>query len=223
MTQNRIRYAILDYIDSMDEDDWTGESLDSAKKTESLPQEPPQPDVQEDNDSTDSKIYFSYAWGDDKEKGASREDIVNQLYDSLMNSQYNVIRDKMDLGFGGLISKFMADIGAGDLIVVFLSDKYARSPYCMFELLEIARNNKWDKNAFTHRILPIRVEYIKWSDPIILDEYFQYWEDEENKWAKFIQKRIGQVSSEQTNQHQTHQKDSSEFWATIRMVIGYQF
>ena len=101
------------------------------------------------------KIYFSYAWGDEEERGESREKIVDELYQSLKKDGFNVLRDKMDSHYGDMISKFMQEIGESDLIVVFVSDKYARSPYCMNELYEIARNSKFDKQLFAKRVLPV--------------------------------------------------------------------
>ncbi|MFK8102184.1 MAG: TIR domain-containing protein [Saprospiraceae bacterium] len=148
-----------------------------------------------------AKIYFSYAWGDQREAGESREKIVDELYVALKEDGFTIIRDKMDLGYGGLISKFMEEIGEGDLIVVFVSEKYAKSPYCMFELYEIARNNRWDKEAFTKRILPVPVEFIHFGDPDVLDYYFDYWGKQEQKWAAFLQKRIGQISEAQSKKY----------------------
>jgi GTPase SAR1 family protein len=151
-----------------------------------------------------NKIYFSYAWGDTEEDGESREAIVNELYESLSQEGFNVQRDKMNLEYGGLISEFMGQIGAGDLIVVFISDKYIRSPYCMFELYEIARNARWEKTSFASRVLPVAIDRIRFDDPDVLDTYFEYWKAEETKWANFIQKRIGQISAAQSNRyHQT--------------------
>lgn len=168
-----------------------------------LPEAPtPKPKKTEQNNSARfAKIYFSYAWGDQRETGESREKIVDELYAALKKDGFTVIRDKMDLGYGGLISKFMEEIGAGDLIVVFVSDKYAKSPYCMFELYEIARNNRWDKEAFTQRVLPVPVEFIHFGEPDILDSYFEYWEQQEQKWAAFLQKRIGQISEAQSKKY----------------------
>ena len=85
-------------------------------------------------DHTENNIYFSYAWGDKNEISESREELVNKLYDTLIAKNYKVVRDKMDLTYRGLISEFMQEIGRGRLIIVATSDKYLKSPYCMFEL-----------------------------------------------------------------------------------------
>lgn len=141
------------------------------------------------------KIYFSYAWGDQDETGVSRVEPVNKLYDSLVADGFNVLRDSMNIDYGGLISDFMKELGKGDLVVVFVSEKYAKSPYCMFELYEIARNSKWDRATFSSRILIIPVERIRFDDPEVLEDYFDYWERQYNKWKKLMEKRLDQSTS----------------------------
>ena len=95
-------------------------------------------------------IYISYAWGDAQESGASREDIVDRLHAALIADGYTVKRDKMDLAYKGLISTFMENMGRSDCVVVVISDKYLKSPYCMHELLVI-----YQHNDFRDRICPI--------------------------------------------------------------------
>jgi hypothetical protein len=153
-------------------------------------------------DTTGQKIFFSYAWGDDRETGESREKIVNDLYDALIKDNFDVIRDKIDLGYKGFISEFMTKIGKSDKIIVVISEKYVRSPYCMFELCEIARNCKFEKSEFRDKVIPLKIEHIDFSDPLILDEYLGYWEEQQQKWEVLFQKRIGQLSGEQHDRYE---------------------
>ncbi|MCB9307695.1 MAG: TIR domain-containing protein [Lewinellaceae bacterium] len=146
-------------------------------------------------------IFFSYAWGDGEETGESREKVVDDLFGSLLKDDFDVRRDKKDVGYGELISDFMSEIGRGDLIVVFVSDKYVRSPYCMFELYEIARNCKFEKDLFSSRILPVRVESIRFDDPDMLEQYFSYWESEEQKWENLIRKRTKNITPAQSRRY----------------------
>ncbi len=143
------------------------------------------------------EIFFSYAWGDDNEKGESREKLVNELYQSLIEDGCQVIRDKADLGYKGFISDFMGKIGQGKCVVVAISRKYFKSPYCMFELYEIARNSNFDKHQFREKVLPVMVEFIDFTNPVIIDEHFSFWENEYNKWDALVKKRSGQLSVEQ--------------------------
>jgi hypothetical protein len=128
-------------------------------------------------------IYISYAWGDAQERGASREDIVDRLYASLLADGYTVKRDKMDLAYKGLISTFMADIGRGDCVVVIISDKYLKSPYCMHELLEIYRHLQFDE-----RICPIVLSDARLRTLADRLEYVAHWQAESTRLKGLIDK-----------------------------------
>lgn len=110
-------------------------------------------------------VFISYAWG------AEREEIVNQLDQTLQKRGVRIIRDKRDLGYKGSISEFMERIGQGNCVIVVISDKYLRSPNCMFELVEIAEGKQ-----FHDRIFPIVLGDANIYDPIKRIEYVRYWE-----------------------------------------------
>jgi internalin A len=112
-------------------------------------------------------IFISYAWG------GENENIVNQFDDVLQKRGLKVVRDKRNLEYKGSISKFMERIGRGDCIIVVISDKYLKSPNCMFELVEIAGN----KN-FENRIFPIVLadaDIYKFKGQM---QYIKHWEDQ---------------------------------------------
>src|SRR5688500_10049279 len=93
-------------------------------------------------DKPDHEIFFSYAWRDNEEPSEDREKMVGELYNSLEEEGFNVLIDKKNSEYTTYISEFMSAIGQGKLIVVAISQKYLKSPYCMWELYEIARNSK---------------------------------------------------------------------------------
>lgn len=131
------------------------------------------------------EIFLSYAWGDRREAGESREAIVDRLYDALMAQRFTVVRDKKDNGYGKVISDFMRRLGQGKLVVVVISDKYLKSPYCMYELLEI-----YEHGGFSGRIFPIVLpDASLHSFPDRL-EYVRFWKREKGKIEDTI-KEIG--------------------------------
>jgi GTPase SAR1 family protein len=146
--------------------------------------------------ATQPSIFFSYAWGEE------REQVVNDLHQALQEDGFRVVRDKQDLAYGGLISEFMERIGRGDWVVVFISDKYVRSEYCMFELYEIARNSKLEKLEFAGRILPVIVEFIDFKQPKVLDGYFDHWEKKEKEWEELVTKRVKQIGTQHYKQYE---------------------
>jgi len=97
--------------------------------------------------------YVSYAWGDDRTpEGQAREEIVDRLCEVAKAQGHTILRDKEVLSLGDSISGFMRRIGTGDRVFVILSDKYLRSPHCMFELSEVWRTSRQEGKAFLERV-----------------------------------------------------------------------
>jgi hypothetical protein len=116
------------------------------------------------------EIFLSYAWGGESEK------IIDELDNAFKNTGIALIRDKRDLGFTGMITEFMQRIGAGQAVVTVISDDYLRSPYCMFELLEIYRNLNFQK-----RIFPIVLKDADIFNSIPRLQYLKYWQDKKKE------------------------------------------
>jgi hypothetical protein len=116
--------------------------------------------------SENRQVYISYAWGGESER------IVNELDTDLQARGILVVRDKRDLGFKGMIRDFMQQIGRGHAIIVVISDKYLRSPNCMFELVEIAKS----KDLYD-RVFPIVLGDADIYNPVNRIKYIKHWED----------------------------------------------
>ena len=114
----------------------------------------------------EQQLFVSYAW-----KGES-ETLVDKIYETFKNKNITLIRDKQNLGYRGRIKAFMEQIGRGKAVIVVISDKYLKSPNCMFELIQIAKNNE-----FYERIFPIVLEDAHIYDPIDQINYISYWEE----------------------------------------------
>lgn len=121
------------------------------------------------------EVFLSYAWGGESEK------IVNELDGNLQSQGLTLIRDKRDIGFKGLITDFMKKIGTGKAVVIVISDKYLRSPYCMFELMMIYRNHD-----FNERIFPVFLEDAALFDPKARIAYAKYWIEKKSELGKVI-------------------------------------
>jgi hypothetical protein len=159
-----------------------------------------------------SRIYFSYAWQN------STDTIVDKLYNSLKAAGFNVIRDKVNLEYKGLISGFMKDIGKGNIIIVSLSDKYLKSKFCMFELYEIYRNCGMNKEAFVKKIFPIREEDINLSDAAIVQHYIDYWKTEELKLEAIVKDKSHETTSEQFAQYEAVKRIESELGNLLNFI-----
>ncbi|MBD2611264.1 leucine-rich repeat domain-containing protein [Nostoc punctiforme FACHB-252] len=115
----------------------------------------------------EKEIFISYAWGGESEQ------FVNQLDETLQAKGIKIIRDKRNLRYKGLIKAFMERIGRGKCVIAVISDKYLKSPNCMFELVQIAKNGE-----FYHRIFPIVLADAQIYKPIARLKYIKHWEDE---------------------------------------------
>jgi len=146
------------------------------------------------NVGMDKEIYFSYAWAN--EKNPDIEKPVNELYEAL-NKDFDVKRDKMDLGYKGLISEFMEKIGNSRLVVVAISQKYLQSEYCMNELYQIWLSSQGKKKEFVERIFPIWVEDIDLNDFDLLDVIYEHWENLYDKSQQFLSKRARMIGPEE--------------------------
>ena len=126
------------------------------------------------------EIYISYAWGGES------EEFVNNLDRTLQEKGVTIIRDKRDLGYKGLIKDFMERIGRGKSVIAVISDKYFKSRNCMFELVQVAKNEN-----FYDRIFPIVLSDAKIYDPSDRADYVLHWQAESHK----LEAKIKQLSS----------------------------
>lgn len=120
-------------------------------------------------------VFISYAWG------GEREEIVDQMDQTLQGRGVKIIRDKRELGYKGSINTFMERIGRGDCVILVISDKYLRSPNCMYELIEIAENKH-----FQDRVFPIVLNDADIYNPVQRIQYIKHWEKKRAELAEAI-------------------------------------
>jgi hypothetical protein len=120
-----------------------------------------------DQPAVDKEIFISYAWGGESEQ------IVNQIDQAFQNKEITLVRDKRNLRYKGRIQEFMEWLGRGKAVIVVISEKYLKSPNCMFELVQIAKNGQ-----FHDRIFPIVLADAQIYRPVQRIQYVQHWEQE---------------------------------------------
>lgn len=127
--------------------------------------------IKKQDNMLNSEIFISYAWGGKSER------LVDKLDETLQQKGILLIRDKRESGFKDLITEFMKQIGRGKGVVLVISDKYLKSPYCMYELLEIYRNLN-----FKERIFPIVMSDAKGIyEPLPRLSYSNYWKSKKQE------------------------------------------
>lgn len=116
------------------------------------------------------EVYISHAWGGESDK------VMMKIVKRLEKERIQVVYDHKDLKYRGSISNFMNELGKAKAVILIVSNKYLRSEYCMFELLQIYENNH-----FLHRIFPVvldEVQIAKSTDRLDLVKYWEQQQDE---------------------------------------------
>ena len=130
--------------------------------------------------TTAPEVYVSYGWTDESKA------LVDRLEEALKQHGIGLLRDRNEVSYKDSIGDFMRRIGQGRSVVVIISDKYLKSEYCMFELVQITKSE-----GLRERIFPILLsdaKILKISDSI---DYAEYWEKEFLKLDKKIKKLRG--------------------------------
>jgi tetratricopeptide (TPR) repeat protein len=113
-------------------------------------------------------VFISYAWQGESEK------VAREVEARLKEKGLNIIRDQGYLGYKGSIKEFMQKIGKGKYVILVISDRYLKSENCMYELLQIAE----DEKNFKQHIFPLVMQDAKISRAADRLDYVHYWEKE---------------------------------------------
>jgi len=148
--------------------------------------DPPPPLQFGQEHGSEPQYFVSYAWGDESPKGRQSEAIVDQLCEAAEQRGLVILRDKKVLGLGDSISKFMQRLAGGNRVFVVLSDKYLRSPYCMYELLEIWRKCSGEEEKFLDRVRVYIIPDTKIFSVTDRAQYAIYWRQEYEKVDQLI-------------------------------------
>lgn len=130
------------------------------------------------------KVTVSYSWKE--EKSTAHAGRVEAFCEKLREAGAEVVRDVDHLKPGECISQFMNSVGASDLLCIFLTDSYLRSPNCMYELLVA-----WDKSKDRPDELRSRIKV--WQMGVDLYdtagrlEYTRYWKAERDRLKTLIE------------------------------------
>jgi internalin A len=125
-----------------------GEVIESAPPREA-PERDEVPLAFEADPNAKPRYYVSYAWADKANR--NREKRVDATCDEAEKRGTPILRDKIAMKLGDSISEFMAAIGRGDRVFVFLSEKYLESDFCMTELTRLWIDCRTDKDEFIRR------------------------------------------------------------------------
>lgn len=109
-------------------------------------------------------IFLSYC-----QKDSVFADILEKGLKPYVDDKIKISRDVRDVRYHESFKKFMQSIEEHDYVIMIISDNYLKSRNCMFECLEVIKDNKFNEKLI----------YI-----IISDEDQKYYENENNISSK---------------------------------------
>jgi DNA repair photolyase len=141
------------------------------------------------------EVCVSYSW-DVENKGQSKGK-VTEFCNKLEKDGFKVFWDKgQKVEYGEAISEQMRHIGASDFLCVFLSDRYLRSPKCMYELLVAWQRSKDNQEEFRTRVkvwvMPSPTNILSQKKR---DEYAEHWKKSRDKLKDKLDKKQGSETS----------------------------
>lgn len=127
------------------------------------------------SDSEKPSVFISYNWEIDS--------LVDKICDRL-DPFADVKRDKRDIESWGSITQFMKSIRNQDFVVLVISDKYMKSIACLYEVMQLMKDEHWDERVMY--VITDGAQKIYKSEGRM--NYIGYWEEEERKLNSEIDK-----------------------------------
>ncbi|MEH1841994.1 MAG: TIR domain-containing protein [Nostoc sp.] len=118
-------------------------------------------------DSNQKEVFISYTWRDQQSKP-----LVEKIEQAFQAKGIKIIRDTNAIGYKGRFKEFMQRLSRSTCVILVISDQYLKSPNCMFELVQIAKNEE-----FGDRIFPIVLPDAQIYEATDRLKYVEYWEN----------------------------------------------
>lgn len=122
----------------------------------------------EDTSVEKPTVFISYNWGSNE--------IADQIEERLSTTA-TVLRDKTSIAAWGSIVDYMKKIRETDLVVVIVSENYLKSTTCLYEIMQLCKDDNW----ISHSMFIVEESAKEIYKPIGRLKYIKYWEDERNQ------------------------------------------
>ncbi|MEM7481880.1 MAG: leucine-rich repeat domain-containing protein [Acidobacteriota bacterium] len=123
------------------------------------------------------EVFISYAWGDETEASRTREKVVDELCTALASDGFRPVRDRDVIVPGELISHFVDHLTRAELVVAVLSDRYVRSPYCMYEVYKLWQRSQGEAEQMLRYFVPIVLPEVSIGSLEERAPYIRFWRD----------------------------------------------
>jgi hypothetical protein len=107
-------------------------------------------------------IFLSYCW--------SNKEQANEIDTDFAQEGLTLKRDIRDLEYKQSLKEFMKGIRKTDLVIMVISNEYLRSKNCMFEVLEVIKDEE-----YKNRIFPIILPDTEIYDDMKSLQFYEHW------------------------------------------------
>jgi internalin A len=128
-----------------------------------------------------------------------RTKAVDGLCSALEKDGFLPIRDRDQMHNGELISAFIRRLTRADHAVAIISDKYLRSPYCMFEIYNLWQRSLAEGEDMAQRVVPVVLPEVKINGAVERAPYVKHWINQAKTLEKLI-RDLGINASRKTQQ-----------------------
>lgn len=136
------------------------------------------PDYQQ---APSGKTEYFVSYGMNNEEYPHIETDVDRFYEKAKEQNVKVVRDRTDLKLRDNIPKFMERVGAGERVIVFMSEKYLKSESCMYELYEMWRTSEQRGKTFLDRVVVYGIDKTDYRSLESQIKWAEHWENRYNK------------------------------------------
>ncbi len=161
--------------------------------------------IHEENQVNMPTVFVSYNWG--------CSDFVDKI-ESALNGKCDIKRDKNNIGDWKSISEFMKTIRNEDFAVLVISDAYLKSVACLYEVIELIKDYKWDEKAM-YVIMDDAKEIYNGIKRL---NYIRYWNDycnELNDAIKDLPSSATYTQSEELKKAEEIRNNIGEFLSRV--------
>ncbi|MBR1703042.1 MAG: toll/interleukin-1 receptor domain-containing protein [Lachnospiraceae bacterium] len=127
----------------------------------------------EDKSMDKPTVFISYNWGSDE----TADETEKRLSPIAI-----VQRDKSSIAPWGSISAFMKKIRKADLVVLIVSDSYLKSVNCLYEVMQLLKDDNW----INHSMFLVEDSAKEIYKPIGQLNYVKYWINEKENLEKAL-------------------------------------
>lgn len=117
------------------------------------------------SDNPTKKIYISYA------HAGKGKHVTESLDKAFQARNVLILRDEREVGYKESFGEYMKQLGAGDHVIVVIDKPYLESHNCMYELIEVYKNEH-----FRERIFPVVLSCAEIYKAVRRVDYIKHWE-----------------------------------------------